>query len=355
MSVIFSSLPDLPEGVKNGVAARDGTHLYAGLGSAGKRFFLLDLDNLKAGWQSTTDFPGTTRSDAVTITDSKGIWVFSGAGVPENTDCAQVLTDVYFFEFANKSWQRMDTQTPVGLLGACGCEVSTGRFVFFGGYNKTMFDDFCAKMSRLDEEHDQLERQQLLCEFMSKKPQDYGWNQEIIQYDISHNEWTALQKNPYQANCGAGLIWHANTATLIDGEIKPGLRSTEIKQFTLNDENEFSSAQLPSIQSDTAEHEGLAGSYAGVLNNKLVALGGAYFIGSQSNVRQGQWYSHKGLTKHYSNSVWCFDNNRWQVIAEMPIGAAYGSTVESETGLILIGGEDANQKALVSCYLLECS
>lgn len=355
MSVIFSSLPDLPEGVKNGVAARDGTTLYAGLGSAGKRFFLLDLDNLSTGWQRSADFPGTTRNDAVTITDSKGIWVFSGAGTPENTNSAQVLTDVYFFDFADRSWRQIETEIPVGLLGASGCQVSTGKFVFFGGYNKATFDHFCAKMSLLDEEHDQAERQSLLSEFMSKKPLDYGWNQEIIQYDVTNNEWSTLQTNPYQANCGAGLIWRDNTVTLIDGEIKPGLRSTEIKQFTFNAENEISSALLPSIQSDTAEHEGLAGCYAGVLDNKLVALGGAYFIGSQFNAKQGQWYSHKGLTKHYSNVIWCFDNNRWKAIANMPIGTAYGSTVESETGLILIGGEDANQKALVSCYLLECS
>ncbi len=354
MSVVFTRLPDLPEGVKNGVAAENGHTLYAGLGSAGKRFFFLELNNLEKGWQRAPDFPGVERSDAVSIADSKGMWVFSGAGVPENSGHAQVLEDVFRFDFAQQSWTQIDTTTPVGLLGGSGCRLADDKFVFFGGYNKQTFDVFCQKMSTIDADKQPEQRQILLSEFMSQKPQQYGWNTEIIAYNPQQNQWQVLQENPFSANCGAALIAEGNKVTLVDGEIKPGLRSTEVKQFTFQSTKDVVCKLLPSIDggSGQPEHEGLAGAFSGQINGCGFAMGGAYFIGSQRNLRDGQWYTHQGLTKYYSSDVWRLDGS-WKKVAQLPEGAAYGAAVTTDEGIILIGGEQSQQKALVSCYLMK--
>lgn len=352
MSVILTNLPNLPEGVKNGVAARKDRVLYAGLGSAGKRFFCLNLDDLDSGWKSTTDFPGTQRSDAVCIADDDGIWIFSGAGTPEGSTHAQVLTDVYRFEYTTQKWDRIESEIPVGLLGGSGCEIAKGHFVFFGGYSKPTFDDFCQKMSSIDENKNPNERVELLTTFMSLEPEQYGWNKDIILYDTIKNRWEILQQNPFSANCGAALIRAGNQVTLINGEIKPGLRSTEVKQFTFDDANHVESMLLPSICETQPGHEGLAGAYAGQLDGHLLAVGGAYFIGSQENRLKEQWYTHQGLNKHYSDEVWCLNDGAWTMIAKMPQGMAYGSSLNSEKELILVGGEDSKQQALVGCYMV---
>ena len=354
MSVVFTRLPDLPEGVKNGVAAENSHTLYAGLGSAGKRFFFLELDNLEKGWQRAPDFPGVERSDAVCIADNKGIWVFSGAGVPENSDYAQVLEDVYCFDFAGQKWSKIDTLTPVGLLGGSGSKIAEDQFVFFGGYNKQTFDKFCQKMSQIDVDKHPEQRQILLSEFMSQKPEAYGWNKDIILYNTEQNHWQFLQENPFSANCGSAVITDGNKVTLVDGEIKPGLRSTEVKQFTFQSTKDVVCKLLPSIScdSDLPEHEGLAGAFSGQIDGHCFAMGGAYFVGSQRNLRDGEWYTHQGLTKHYSNDVWRLDDS-WEKVAQLPEGAAYGSVVTTDEGLILIGGEESQQKALVSCYLMK--
>ncbi|MFC1233874.1 YjhT family mutarotase [Vibrio sp. F74] len=352
MSVVLKNLPDLPEGVKNGVATRDGKTLYAGLGSAGTRFFCLNLDDLSTGWQRANDFPGVERNDAVYITDKKGVWVFSGAGTPEGSQHAQVLIDVHRFDFLDRKWHKVATETPVGLLGGSGCEISKGQFVFFGGYNKQTFDNFCQKMANIDTDKNPQERQNLLTEFMSQEPEKYGWNKDILRYDTHQNRWELIQENPFAANCGAALISEGNKVTLIDGEIKPGLRSTKVKQFTFDETCRFESSVLTSIHSDKEEHEGLAGAYSGELNGHYFALGGAYFVGSQNNLRNGQWYTHQGLTKHYSDAVWRLDGKSWKVVARLPEGAAYGASVSCEKELILVGGENSAQQALVRCYLI---
>jgi len=352
MSLSMTQFPCLPVGMKNGVAARVGRRIYAGLGSAGKQFFCLDLDALELGWQRVAEFPGTARNDAVIIASERGIWVFSGAGA-ENGSSPQVLTDVYHLNAATNEWLQLDTTIPVGLLGASGCEVAPEKFVFWGGYNKALFDDFLAKLSAIDVSQEPEKHQAALVEFMSMPPKEYGWNQDLWLFDGCELSWKRVMKNPYPANCGASLIQDANQVVLIDGEIKPGLRSTQVKKFTFHSLNEVESTTLPSIQASPQEHEGLAGAYAGLVKGQYIAAGGAFFVGSQQKAREKQWYTHQGLSKHYSNNIWRFDGKQWHQAGELPTGCAYGASVSTEQGLLMLGGEDQQGQALKGCYLID--
>ena len=42
--------PDLPTGIKNGVGGLIGNTIYAGLGTAGQKFYALDLSDTAKGW-----------------------------------------------------------------------------------------------------------------------------------------------------------------------------------------------------------------------------------------------------------------------------------------------------------------
>ncbi|MDN3685418.1 hypothetical protein QW180_25105 [Vibrio sinaloensis] len=45
---------------------------------------------------------------------------------------------------------QVEASIPVGLLGASGCEIEPEKLLFFGGYNKSTFDDFLSKLSQVD-------------------------------------------------------------------------------------------------------------------------------------------------------------------------------------------------------------
>ncbi|WP_391091192.1 YjhT family mutarotase [Vibrio sp. NH-UV-68] len=352
MPLSMVSYPDFPDAIKNAVGARIDDRIFAGLGTAGKQFYCLDLNSIELGWKSMAPFIGVIRNDAVMVASGNSIWVFSGAGIDEDSEYTQVLTDVYRFDVTNNQWEKISSKTPVGLLGASGCEIAPGKIAFWGGYNKPLFDDFLAKIGQIDGTLDPEKHQATLVEFMSMRPEQYGWNQDIWLFDCETLQWRILTANPFPANCGASLIQHDNQIVLVDGEIKPGLRSTEIKQFTFHSGDKVKINTLPSIEHSPQEHEGLAGAYAGLVKGQYVVAGGAFFVGSQNQAREKQWYTHQGLSKHYADDIWCFEDQQWQRIGTLPVGQAYGISITSEQGLVIIGGENAKGHALQSCYLL---
>lgn len=352
MSLLIESFPPLPIGVKNGVGGMLGQRLYIGLGSAGKHFFYYDLAQPEQGWQRAADFVGTERNDACYVVSNDNLYVFSGAGQREHEQSPVVLDDAYRFDAKTNLWTKLNTQIPVGLLGASACTLSTGELVFFGGYCKETFDSFVAKLSSIDQKSQPEKHQSVLNEFMSRPVFGYGWNGDIWSFDLTRETWAILDKNPFAANCGAGIVQQGSTVTLIEGEIKPGLRSLQTKQFQLHSSSHISSKLCASIFDIQSQHEGLAGHFCGQIQGQIFAVGGAYFVGSQNNFNNHQWYTHKGLTKHYSNSIWRFDGINWHSERALSQGVAYGVSVSSGDTFYLLGGESKLGEAQTRCYAL---
>ncbi|EPR7133319.1 sialic acid-induced transmembrane protein YjhT [Vibrio vulnificus] len=348
---IRETFPALPIGIKNGIAARVGDRIFVGLGSAGQQLFYLEDSKREQGWKHAPEFPGCQRNDAVCIAVADGLYVFSGAGQPEVAVTTQVLMDGYFFNAELWCWQAIQTPPPVGLLGASGCEWQQGQLAFWGGYNKETFDSFVAELSDVAPGSDA--HRSLLEAFMSQPVHAYGWNQSIIGFDCQTHQWRELSINPYSANCGASILHYQDNYLLIEGEIKPGLRSVTTKQYRFCTNGEVECNRFPSIIDKQALHEGLAGAFAGTNQHQLLVAGGAYFVGSQENYKKGQWYSHKGLIKHYSRDIWCFDGEGWSCVGLLPQGLAYGCSVMMENTLLLLGGENSQGEATKQVYAIE--
>jgi len=353
MSLHFTPIAELPIGVKNGVGGLIGRRLYVGLGSAGKRLFFYDLNQPELDWQEAAQFPGVARNDAVSIATQDRLYVFSGAGIVKGDGHLSVLTDGYYFDAPSNQWHQVETSLPIGLLGASGFELSPGKLVFLGGYCKETFDTLFAQLSEIDNVKEPDRQQSILTEFMSRPPKAYGWNSGIWQLNVETGRWRLLSINPFAANCGAGLVKQGNTITLVEGEVKPGLRSLETKQFVFQTESQVESSALPAIVDEYPDHEGLAGGYITRNQGQLFAAGGTYFIGSQNNAKKGQWYSHKGLTKHYNDNVWRFDGKRWHHAGRLPTGLAYGVAISNGQSIYLLGGEDSTGNAQQACYLMD--
>lgn len=355
MSLQVLPIASLPVGIKNGVGGLVGRRLYAGLGSAGKHLFFYDLDTPALGWQQAPLFPGLERNDAVAVTSGNRLYVFSGAGIEPGNCSPSVLSDGYYFDVNDNAWGQVEASIPVGLLGASGCEIEPEKLLFFGGYNKSTFDDFLSKLSQVDAALQPQQHQALLSEFMSQPIEEYGWNGDIWQFDTRLQRWSIKASNPFAANCGAGLIQQENRVTLIEGEVKPGLRSLDSKQFTFHSTGGADYQRIPAIAQSNPNHEGIAGGFAGLTQDALTVAGGAYFVGSQDNYRKRQWYSHQGLKKHYSTDIWRFDGKRWQIAGQLSQGLAYGVAISVGDEMYVIGGEDNSGAAQRGCCVLTWS
>lgn len=105
-------------------------------------------------------------------------------------------------------------------------------------------------------------------------------------------------------------------------------------------------SRLP-LNPEQINQRGLAGSYSGIINNKLVVAGGANFPDSLP------W---EGGTKHYWSDIYVLSLNgeeEWKVFPDtMPRELAYGESITLSEGILLIGGENSNG-VYKNVYLLQ--
>ena len=343
--------PDLPVAIKSGISARIGDSLYVGLGSGGAHFLRLDLDKLAAGWVALVPFPGPATSGAACAAVDGRIYVFGGVGAAANGD-ATVFEAVYAYDIIENSWSLLDTRTPCGMLGAKAATLSDGRIVVVGGYAKDVFDGFVAAMAAIDKDRRPEQTDAVRRAFLGREPAAYGWNGEALCYDPAANGWTSLGTG--LPNCDAALIARGGDAfMLINGEVKPGLRTPEVKLLTVEGGVAVWRLlpELPAPQADACQ-EGVAGAFGGEAGGGVVVAGGANFRGSRANARSGKWFAHDGLTKLWRDEIYAFDRGAWSEVGKLPRGLGYGASFTLAEGLLVVGGEDGAGQARAEVFLI---
>ncbi|SMX48880.1 N-acetylneuraminate epimerase precursor [Maliponia aquimaris] len=341
--------PDLPVGIKNGIATRVDNRVIVGLGTAGADIFALDLDDRGAGWKKLSPFTGAVPSQPAVAVSNGAIYVFGGSGKASADAAAPIVFDtVWRYDAAADSWQELDTATPAGLLGASAMTMPDGRIAVIGGYNKDQFDSYLAEITAIDKEKSPDQWAKVVQDFMGRKPEAYQWNKMVLVYDPVANIWGDLGANPYLPNTGSAVVETApGSFDVINGEVKPGLRTTEVKSLTFDaDGADWQPlAPLPGA-------EGVAGAYAGLANGQVLVAGGANFQGARARAEAGHWFAHEGLTKHWASEVHVLSPDGWQQVGTLSEGLAYGGSVTLDEGVLLIGGEDATGTARSEVFLL---
>ena len=348
--------PDLPVAIKNGIAARVGDMAYVGLGSAGTDFYALDLADPARSWLKRAPLTGPATNGAAVAAAGKTIYVFSGNGkVDADAELPIIFDTVYAYDTESDTWTKLDTQTPVGLSGARAVTLSDGRIAIVGGYNKELFDNYVADLGAIDKDKDPEGYRKLVDSYMGMQPRDYRWNDQVLVYDPAGNSWGTLGDNPFLPNCDPSVVaTGADRFLVISGEIKPGLRTLEVKELRI--EGQATSwrklADLPPI-SETEPQEGVAGAFAGLVGGDVIVAGGANFRGSQANAAAGKWFAHDGLKKGWRDEVYAFDGNGWKQVGKLPHGLAYGASFSVPDGVLVVGGEDGQGNPRKEVLLLK--
>ncbi len=348
--------PDLPLGVKNGIAARIDDRLIVGLGSAGQDLYALDLNDRAGGWQALAAFDGPAPSQPAAAVSGGALYVFSGSGNATPDAASPIVFDtVSRYDPDADRWQTLDTAAPAGLLGASAVTLEDGRIAIFGGYNKQLFDKYLADVTAIDQEADPEGWDAVVDAYMGMKPEDYDWNDLVLVFDPATESWGDLGADPSLPNTGSAVVETApGTFLIVNGEIKPGLRTDEVKSVTIDgDEASWTRiAALPAPEGSDVQ-EGLAGAYAGLVDDAVIVAGGANFQGARANADAGNWYAHDGLSKHWASEVFALRDGEWSQIGTLPEGLAYGAAFAVDDGLLIVGGEDKDKAARDDVFLLK--
>ncbi|WP_153136929.1 N-acetylneuraminate epimerase [Paraburkholderia agricolaris] len=349
-----TTYPAFPVPLKNGAGVKVGQVIYAGLGSAGKDWFSIDLSAPEPRWQRLADFPAEPRDQSVAAAVDGKIYIFGGAGEikrSDNTVDTIMFSDVYCFDPVANNWRKLETRSPLGLLGAVAVSVDGQRVLFFSGVNKAIFDGYFQDLKAAGS--DEKRKSEIANEYFGKRPQDYLFSTDVLSYTPAENAWGTLGKVTYPPTAGAAVAVKGNEVTLINGELKPGLRSYKVNRVTI-DGNSVASQSGPDLVAPVgqSQQEGLAGAFAGYSNGVLLVAGGANFPGAWNQYRQGQNYAHRGLQKTWHDDIYALIDGKWQTAGHLPGARAYGLSFMVDDGVLLVGGENQQGKAIASVQLL---
>ena len=192
-------------------------------GKASNRVFRLDLGFMNGSWEELPPMPGDPRTQPVCAAVNSRLYVFGGFAGPQGDKAATMsLSGLCYHPTAN-TW--VEVRTPCDengesiSLGGGAAVVMGDRIICTGGVNKEIF---------LNALNGQYERQF----YLSQDPSWYGINSKILAYNPFSDSWDVLGESEKTARAGAGMVACGSYAFVINGEIQPGIRSSEITRFS---------------------------------------------------------------------------------------------------------------------------
>lgn len=343
-----TTLPDIPEPLKNGTGAIDNNGvIYVGLGTAGTSWYKIDLKKQYKDWERIKSFPGGAREQSVSVFLNDELYVFGGVGKKNSESPLQVYSDVYKYSPVKNTWQKVDTISPVGLTGHTGVKLNETMVLITGGVNEHIFDKYFIDIAAAAA--DESEKNKVIYNYFNKPAKDYFFNKIVFIYNAKENTWKNAGELPDAGTAGSSSVMENNFLMLINGELKPGLR-TDVIYRAMWDNDKLTwlkNSQLPPSPGEQ-QQEGLAGAFSGYSHGVLLVGGGANFPGAKQNYTNGKFYSHEGINKKWRDEVYGLVNGHWQYMGKMKQPLGYGVSVSYGDEVFLIGGENAKGKPVSS-------
>ena len=243
--------PSLPFPMTNMGAALVENVVYVAGGLTGdgasNKFLQLDLSkqkNLGFGWEILPDLPGEGRQLPVMVAqdtpDGPSIFLFSGLAIPDKPAFPVIHTNGLRYDLKNQTWQilpdiRTESDGKMHLLYA-GCGVKSGKneIICMGGANYDILFDALkreneAQTAKQSGDQDAFQEYLEWKQFYLTQPVEwYGLNTDIVTYNTSTGSWKIIGNLAFPAFVCAAIVEWKNGWLLINGEIKPGIRTPKV-------------------------------------------------------------------------------------------------------------------------------
>lgn len=249
-------LPSLPVSMDNFAAACLNNTLYvAGGNENGKpcrSFYALPLDPAAgSGWHKLPDFPGPARVQPVLAAqrnkEGGGIYL-AGGFEPVTGDSAPVIpTDLLLYDPATREWRKeadlplLADGSPRTLTGGCAVALGDSSLLLAGGVNYNRFlaaIDRTRQMEIARQEGNKIRLDSLAEEgknYMHHPAEWYRFNTVLLRYNTFTREWENLGEYEQLARAGAGAVVNGNDLIIVNGELKPGIRTPQVNRLTLEE------------------------------------------------------------------------------------------------------------------------
>ena len=228
-SVKMEFLPSLPVTVDNMAGALMGNVIYVVGGNVNgvpsSSVYSLDLENLDEGWKQEASVPGNPRVQPVCASSQGKLYVWGGFSTASEGREATLSVDGYAYTPSSREWKQVATPTDengveVSLGGGVALPMGEDAVLCAGGVNKDIF------LQALQGIHTGKE-------YLSRPVEWYQFNRKLLKYDVKEDKWTCLGDYEQGARAGAAMVSDGESYYIINGELKPGIRTKDINRIKI--------------------------------------------------------------------------------------------------------------------------
>lgn len=194
-------------------------------------------------WTRLPNFPGTPRVQPVlsSIEMDGDIYLYLMGGFfggDENLK-PSMATDILKYDVKTKEWsvagEQIDPESnkPFSLGGATAMSVENRYILCMGGVNYDIFLDAITSQynigfdSQLSPEQKRDKNLEFSKFYMTQPVEYYKFNHECRVFDTLTGKWTIIDNTTDAARAGATLVYKDNLFYVVQGELKPGVRSAK--------------------------------------------------------------------------------------------------------------------------------
>ena len=70
--------------------------------------------------------------------------------------------------------------------------------------------------------------------YITRPVEWYQFNRKLLKYDVNEDKWTCLGDYEQGARAGAAMVSDGSSYYIINGELKPGIRTKDINRIKFN-------------------------------------------------------------------------------------------------------------------------
>lgn len=220
----------LPVSIDNASATTDGQFLYISGGNQGNNDQALYAypTQGKGKWIKLADYPGPTRIQPA-LTSLPG-YLFLAGGYQYDKQSGCVLSaDMLPYNLKTHKWEApislpTDKNSNIRTLtGGAGVTLNDNAVLFTGGVNYAIFKAALEGNAGQD--------------YLTHEPEWYQFNNDGLIWNASAKTWQVIPGMKGMEKAGGVLLIHKTMLYMICGEIKPGIRTSEIVTYPIETTN----------------------------------------------------------------------------------------------------------------------
>ncbi|MBD9179951.1 MAG: cyclically-permuted mutarotase family protein, partial [Odoribacter splanchnicus] len=255
--VVVENLPSLPVAMDNMAGASDGKNIYVAGGNVnGKpanRGFVYTMGD--KGWRELPPFPGEPRLQPAGVVQNSAeqtrFYLMGGYCPAREGKESVIAADGWSYNPKNNQWYPESvilpygTEEPMALVGAAGVASGSHHLVFVGGVNRERFQRALDRPllieQALQEAKDTLVSllRQEQDEYMNHSPEWYRFNGQLLIYHTITGTWVTESNFREIAKAGAAVVPYRGKWLVVNGESKPGIRSTGVYVLEMGTKTDF--------------------------------------------------------------------------------------------------------------------